>query len=124
MNIGNNATSFVGTILAWPLLYYFGRRTVYFGGLLGMNILYFAIGFAGIPPLSNKPANWAKSSLLIIYLVIYCPSVGATVYTIVGEVGASKLRGKTVALARNTYCLLSIVMQTVVPYMLIPEEWN
>lgn len=124
LNLGNEAMSFVGTLLAWPLLYFFGRRTVYFGGLLGMTVLYFAIGCAGIPPLSNKSSDWAKSSLLIVYLFIYCPSVGATVYTIVGEVGASKLRGKTVALARNSYCLLSIIMSTVVPYMLNPEEWN
>lgn len=113
--------SFVGTLLAWPLLYFFGRRTVYLGGLIGMTVLYFAIGCSGIPPLSNKASDWAKSTLLIIYLFVYCPSVGATVYTIVGEVGATKLRGKTVALARNAYCLLSIIMGTIVPYMLNPE---
>ena len=123
-NIGNNATSFVGTILAWPLLYYFGRRTVFGGGLLLMTILYFAIGFAGIPPITNQDANWARSSLLIVYLFIYCPSVGATVYAIVGEVGASRLRGKTVAIARNFYCIVSIISGVVVPYMLNPTEWN
>lgn len=78
LNIGNEAISFVGTILAWPLLYFFGRRTVYFGGLTAMTILYFAIGFAAIPPLSNHSADWAQSVLLIIYLFVYCPSVGAT----------------------------------------------
>lgn len=124
MNIGNNAMSFVGTLLAWPLLYFFGRRTVYLGGLIGMTILYFGIGCAGIPPLSDRSSDWAKSCLLIVYLFVYCPSVGATVYTIVGEVGAAKLRGKTVALARNFYCLVSIVMGTLVPYMLNPTQWN
>ena len=124
MNIGNNATSFVGTILAWPLLYYWGRRNVYFYGLVCMTVLYFGIGFAGIPPLTNTSSDWAKSSLLIIYLFIYCPTVGATVYAIVGEVGAAKLRGKTVALARNFYNLISIVMGTITPYMLNPSAWD
>lgn len=123
-NIGNNATSLVGTALAWPLLYYFGRRTVYGGGLLLMTILYFAIGFAGIPPNTNTDANWARASLLIIYLFVYCPTVGATVYAIVGEVGASRLRSKTVALARIFYCILSIISGVLVPYMLNPTEWD
>ena len=124
MNVGNNAISLVGTILAWPLLYYFGRRQVYFWGLVTMTVLYVAIGCAGIPPLSNRSSDWAKSSLLIIYLFVYCPSVGATVYAIVGEVGATKLRGKTVALARNFYCIISLVMNVIVPYMLNPAAWN
>ncbi|KAG5747345.1 hypothetical protein H9Q70_009973 [Fusarium xylarioides] len=123
-NIGNNATSFVGTMLSWPLLYYFGRRTVYGGGMALMTVLYFAIGIAGIPPITYTDANWARASLLVIYLFVYCPSVGATVYAIIGEVGASRLRSKTVALARSTYCLVAIVMNIIVPYMLNPMEWN
>lgn len=123
-NVGNNATSFVGTILAWPLLYYFGRRTVFMGGLAAMTVLYFAIGFAGIPPITDTSANWARSSLLVIYLFIYCPTVGATAYPIIGEVGASRLRGKTVALARGSYLVVSIVSGVLVPYMLSPTAWD
>ena len=123
-NIGNNATSFVGTMLAWPLLFYFGRRTVFMGGLCVMTVLYFAIGFAGIPSIQNVSANWARSSLLVVYLFVYCPTVGATVYPIVGEVGSTKLRGKTVALARNFYSIVSIVSGVLVPYMLSPTAWD
>jgi MFS transporter, SP family, general alpha glucoside:H+ symporter len=123
-NIGNNATSFVGTMLAWPLLFYFGRRTVFMGGLSVMTVLYFAIGFAGIPSIKDTSANWARSSLLVIYLFVYCPTVGATVYPIVGESGSTRLRGKTVALARNFYSLISIVSGVLVPYMLSPTAWN
>lgn len=89
-----------------------------------MTVLYFAIGFAGIPPLTNTDANWARASLLVIYLFVYCPTVGATVYPIVGEVGASRLRGKTVALARTAYCVAAIVINVLVPYMLNPTAWN
>lgn len=123
-NIGNNATSFVGVLLAWPLLYYLGRRTVFLGGLIIMTILYFAIGFAGIPSEGAAGVNWARASLLVIYLFVYSPTVGATVYPIVGEVGASKLRGKTVAMARNCYCIVFIVVNLIVPYMLSPTAWN
>lgn len=124
LNVGNSAASFVGTLLAWPLLYCFGRRQVFFGGLCLMTLLYFAIGIAGIPPIANSAANWSKSSLLIVYLFAYCPTVGATVYAIVGEVGATRLRSKTVALARNFYSLISILVGIVVPYMLNPSAWG
>lgn len=50
-----------------------------------MTVLYFAIGFAGIPSIQNISANWARSSLLVVYLFVYCPTVGATVYPIVSS---------------------------------------
>ncbi len=123
-NIGNNATSFVGTLLAWPLNRYFGRRTLFGGGLIVMTILYFAIGAAGIPSNSAPGVNWARASLLVIYLFVYSPTIGATVYPIVGETGATRLRSKTVALARMSYCVVFIIQAVLVPYMLSPTAWN
>jgi SP family general alpha glucoside:H+ symporter-like MFS transporter len=32
LNLGNSAISVVGTVLAWPLLSYFGRRTIFLNG--------------------------------------------------------------------------------------------
>ena len=123
-NIGNNATSFVGVLLSWPLLYYFGRRTVFLYGLCAMTVLYFIIGCVGIPSDDTPGINWARASLLVVYLFVYSPSIGATVYPIVGEVGASRLRGKTVALARMTYCTVFIIINVLVPYMLSPTAWK
>ncbi|OIW22311.1 hypothetical protein CONLIGDRAFT_687669 [Coniochaeta ligniaria NRRL 30616] len=107
LNLGNSAISVVGTILAWPMLAYLGRRTIFLNGLLLMTILYFAIGFASIA--TNSAAAWAQSCLLIGFLFVYSPSVAATIYAIVGEVGASEPRGKTVSLARATAYLVDIV---------------
>lgn len=107
LNLGNSAISVVGTILGWPLLAYLGRRTIFLNGLLLMTILYFAIDFASIA--TNSAVAWAQSCLLIGLLFVYSPSVAATLYTIVGEVGASELRGRTVSLARTTAYLADIV---------------
>ncbi|OIW22427.1 maltose permease [Coniochaeta ligniaria NRRL 30616] len=122
LNLGNSAISVVGTMLAWPMLAYLGRRTIFLNGLLLMTILYFAIGFASIA--TNSAAAWAQSCLLIVFLFVYSPSVAATLYAIVGEVGASELRGKTVSLARATAYLVDIVVGVLTPYMVNPSAWN
>lgn len=122
LNLGNSAISVVGTILAWPLLSYLGRRTIFLYGLLLMTLLYFAIGFASLATTSG--ADWAQSALLVVFLFVYSPSVAATLYAIVGEVGASELRGKTVSLARSTAYLVDIVIGVLTPYMINPSAWN
>lgn len=122
LNLGNSAISVVGTILAWPLLSYFGRRTIFLNGLVLMTIIYFAIGFASLA--TTTGAAWAQSALLIVFLFVYSPSVAATLYAIVGEVGASELRGKTVSLARSTAYLVDIVVGVLTPYMINPSAWN
>ena len=122
LNIGNNAISVVGTMLAWPLLSYVGRRTIFLYGLIAMTVLYFAIGFTSIA--TTDASKWAQSVLLIVFLFVYSPSVAATLYTIVGEVGASRVRGKTVALARATAYLVDIVIGVMTPYMLNPTAWD
>jgi SP family general alpha glucoside:H+ symporter-like MFS transporter len=120
--VGNNAITVVGTIITWPLLSYFGRRSIYLTGLVLMTVIYFAIGFASLA--TTDGAKWAQSVLLILFLFVYSPSVAATLYAIVGEVGASNLRGKTVALARATAYLVDIVIGVMTPYMLNPTAWN
>jgi SP family general alpha glucoside:H+ symporter-like MFS transporter len=122
LNLGNCAISVVGTILAWPLLSYLGRRTIFLNGLILMTVLYFAIGFASLA--TTTGAAWAQSALLIVFLFVYSPSVAATLYAIVGEVGASEVRGKTVSLARSTAYLVDIVIGVLTPYMINPSAWN
>ena len=45
-------------------------------------------------------------------------------FCIVGEIPSSKLRAKTVMLARNLYNVAGIIVAIVTPYMLNPTEWN
>ncbi|KAK4940928.1 hypothetical protein LTR10_019082 [Elasticomyces elasticus] len=122
LNIGNNALSVIGTMLAWPLLSYVGRRSIFMYGLLCMTILYFVIGFVSLS--KSDGAAWTQSVLLMVYLFVYSPSVAATLYTIVGEMGSTRLRGKTVALARATAYLVDIAIYPIPAYALNPTAWN
>ncbi|KAK7906294.1 hypothetical protein LTR67_001020 [Exophiala xenobiotica] len=122
LNIGNNALSVVGTMLAWPLLSYVGRRTIFMYGLLCMTILYFIIGFVSLS--NSGGAAWTQSILLMVYLFVYSPSVAATLYTIVGEAGSTRLRGKTVALARATAYIIDIAIYPIPAFALNPTAWG
>ena len=62
-----------------------------------------------------------------VYLVWYCfyeLTVGPIAYVIVGEVSSTRLRSKSIALARNAYNVLSILSFFVGPYVLNPTAGN
>lgn len=51
-------------------------------------------------------------------------TAGPIVYTIVAEIGATRLRSQTVVLGRSTYYLGNIIGGVLEPYMINPGEWN
>ena len=59
-------------------------------------------------------------------MLIYDCTVGPVCYCLVTELPSSRLRQKTVALARCVYLVLSVVNNILVPYMLGdgPDDWN
>ena len=67
MNLGLYGIAFVGTVLSWPLINRFGRRTIYLGGLIGCFITLLITGLLGIAPMSNTSASWAIGALLLVY---------------------------------------------------------
>lgn len=44
--------------MAWFMMGWFGRRTLYLGGQIGMVLLLSIVGFLGIAPPSNNGAEW------------------------------------------------------------------
>lgn len=65
-----------------------------------------------------------NSSLLVVYTFFYDLTVGPVCYSLVSELSSTRLRAKTIVLARNLYNILSIINGIIIPYMLNPHEWN
>ncbi|KAJ9649370.1 hypothetical protein H2201_006592 [Coniosporium apollinis] len=128
LNLGQYAMGAVGTIGSWFLMPHVGRRTIYIAGLVVMLILLLAVGFAGIPERAsngtNKGASWAIGSLLLIYTFVYDFTVGPVCYSLVAEIPSTRLKIKTVVLARNFYNIGGIINNIIMPRMLLPTEWN
>jgi SP family general alpha glucoside:H+ symporter-like MFS transporter len=89
-----------------------------------MLAILLIIGFLGIAPAGNTSVQWAVGAMLIIFTFIYDASVGPVCYCLVAEIPSSRLRQKTVVLARNWYNIGSIIGNIMTPRMLNPTAWN
>lgn len=123
MSLAQYAIGMVGTVFSWVLMSYFGRRTLYLGGLLCLFVFLMVVGFVAIANQTDATA-WATGSMLLVYTFLYDSSVGPVCYSLVAEIPSTRLRTKSVVLARNLYNIISIVNGVIIPFMLNPEAWN
>jgi MFS transporter, SP family, general alpha glucoside:H+ symporter len=119
---------------------YFGRRTLYLGGLIALLLILVGIGGAGFAPPNatiiqarqvggaevrvNKGASWAVGSMLLVYTLVYDITVGPVCYAIVAETSSTRLRQKSIVLARMLYNICGIINNVYTPLMLNPGAWN
>ena len=122
--MGQYALGAIGTLLSWFLMARAGRRDIYLYGLLLLDILLFIIGFVGLAPASNTGAPWVIGSMLLIHVFVYDLTVGPVCYILVAEISSTRLRSKTIVLARNFYNIIGIFNNIVTPRMLSPIAWN
>ncbi|KAF2147634.1 sugar transporter [Myriangium duriaei CBS 260.36] len=113
----------LGTITSWFLMTKFGRRTLYlFGQSVGL-LVFAAMGILACF-LSGDKASWTMGSLLLAFTLSYDLTVGPVCYTLVAEISSTRLRNKTIVLARIWYNALSVAMTAINPQMLNPTAWN
>ncbi|KKK22767.1 hypothetical protein P175DRAFT_0471342 [Aspergillus ochraceoroseus IBT 24754] len=123
MTVAQYGIGFVGTVLSWVLMSYLGRRRLYVGGLGILCVLLLVVGFISIAPESTY-TSWATGSMLLVYTFFYDSSVGPVCYSLVCELPTTRLRIKTVVLARNLFNFCSILSGVIIPYMLNVDAWN
>jgi len=121
--IGLGGMAVAGTIGAWFIVPRVGRRTLYLFGLSTMLTLLLTIGFMGIPAIT-EPLGWATGALMMVFVITYDLTVGPVAYCLVAETPTTRLRSKTVVLARNAYNVASIVANFLNPPILNPTAWN
>jgi MFS transporter, SP family, general alpha glucoside:H+ symporter len=125
LGLGGTAIAFCGTVISWFLMSRFGRRNLYLAGMGNMTILLFIIGILTIPSHSSHPGlGWAQSVLCILWLLTFSLTVGPIGWTVPAEVSSTRLRAKTIVLARNAYYLANLVANIVEPYFMNPTELN
>ncbi|KAL2133060.1 hypothetical protein VTI74DRAFT_2964 [Chaetomium olivicolor] len=124
MSLGQYALGAVGTITSWFLMQWFGRRTLYLSGQVCMCAILLAIGCTALAGRANVAAQWAIGSLLLVYTFTYDATVGPVCYSLVAELTSTRLRTKSVVLARNMYNIMGLVTNIITPRMLNPTAWN
>ena len=125
LGVGQSAMGFVGTVGSWFLMPHFGRRTLYLCGQAAMFVILMIIGGLGIPPfVTGSGLGWGSGALILILTFVYDFTVGPVCYSLVAELPSTRLRIKTVVLARNVYNIAGIVIGTLQPRFMNPTAWN
>ena len=124
LSIGQYAIGMCGTITSWFLMRHVGRRRLYLAGLVGMVIFLIVIGGMGFISQDNLGAQWAIGALLLAYTALYDSSVGPVCYSLVAEISSTRLRAKTVVIARIVYNIFGIINAIIMPYFLNTDALN
>lgn len=124
MSLGQYALGAVGTMFSWFLMGWAGRRTLYLSGQICMCVLLLTIGCTSFAGRDNVAAQWAIGSMLLLYTFTYDSTVGPVCYSLVSELTTTRLRTKSVVLARNMYNITGIITNITTPRMLNPSAWN
>lgn len=92
------------------------------GGMACMCVTLFIIGALGFHV--NQSVNYGMGGLLIGLNFIYNCSLGPVCYTIIAEISSTRLRQKSIVLARIAYQIMNIICGIIVPRMLSPLAWS
>jgi len=66
----------------------------------------------------------AQAALTLLWTFVFQLSIGQLGWALPAEVGSTRLRQKTICLARNSYYIVSVVSGVLEPYMVNPTQWN
>ncbi|KAK3956650.1 hypothetical protein QBC32DRAFT_227192 [Pseudoneurospora amorphoporcata] len=122
LSMGQYALGMVGTAGSWFLMSRVGRRRIHFGGLCAQFCLLLIVGclsFGG-----NKASVWAIGGVLIAFTFVYDFAVGPVTYCLVSELSSTRLKAKTIVLARAAYNASNIFVNVMTNYQLSTGAWN
>ncbi|KAF3035331.1 hypothetical protein E8E12_005979 [Didymella heteroderae] len=145
MSLAQFVLGLFGVLASWFLLSYLGRRTIYLSGQALTFLCVLLIGVLACIPHSHTSSTrsarssggtvtahsvgaggtipWAIAALLLVFTAVYDATIGPVCYVFVSEVPSTRLRSKTIALARNCYNISGIVTNLITPRMLNPTAW-
>jgi SP family general alpha glucoside:H+ symporter-like MFS transporter len=124
LSMAQFALGAIGTLSSWVLMRWYGRRALYLAGQALMSSILLIIGFLGIISRHNTAAQWAIGSMLLLYTFIYDATVGPVCYSLVSELSSTRLRAKTIVLARCLFNITGIITNVITPRMLNPTAWD
>jgi SP family general alpha glucoside:H+ symporter-like MFS transporter len=123
LSIGMYGMAIVGQMISWYLFSVVGRRPLY---LWGTGLCFVILIVSG--SISTQPdapwVSWTLGSLVILLTFVYDTTIGPVCYSLVSEIPSTRLRVKTVVLARVSYNMVGIFSNVLMPKMLNPTAWD
>lgn len=122
LSLGQYALGMIGTAGSWFLMARVGRRTIHFSGLCVQFLLLITVGslsFSG-----SAASLWTIGALLIVFTFVYDFTIGPVTYALVSELSSTRLKTKTIVLARVAYNASNIFVNIMTNYQLSSTAWN
>ncbi|KAK4039656.1 general substrate transporter [Parachaetomium inaequale] len=116
------ALGIIGTAGSWFLMARVGRRRIHFGGLCAQLTLLIIVGCLSFG--TTKASVWAIGATLIVFTFVYDFTVGPVTYSLVSELSSTRLKAKTIVLARAAYNASNIFVNVMTNYQLSSTAWN
>ncbi|KAH8694153.1 general substrate transporter [Talaromyces proteolyticus] len=123
LGLAGTGISVICSALSWFYISRWGRRDIWLGGFCLSVVILFLIGILACVPKSFA-ISWAQGLLCLAWLAVYSMSIGPIVFTIVAEIGSTRLRTQTIVLGRSVYYIGNIVGGVLEPYFMSPTSWN
>ncbi|KAG8159711.1 hypothetical protein KVR01_010348 [Diaporthe batatas] len=122
LSLAQMALGLIGTAGSWYLMSRVGRRTIHLCGvamLFSILLIVGCISFAG-----TNASLWATGAMLITFTFFYDFTVGPVTYSLISELSSTRLKAKTIVLARSLYNISNIVVNVLTNYQLSKTSWN
>ena len=79
----------------------------------------------GIPSQPSTATSWTAGTMVLLLSATADFSVAPVVYTIVSEIPSTRLRAKSIILARNAYNIINLAFVNIISYRQFnPSAWN
>ena len=124
LSLGQYALGLLGTIGSWFLMSVAGRRTLYLSGASILVVILFIIGCISFAPSTDIASKWAIGVMLMVFTFFYDFTVGPVSYSLVAEMSSTRLKSKTIVLARCGYNISNIVVNVLTNYQLNLTAWD
>ncbi|KAK0390039.1 hypothetical protein NLU13_3612 [Sarocladium strictum] len=122
LSMGQYALGMVGTASSWWLMTVVGRRKIHFSGLCCQFLILIIVGSLSFS--KDTGAVWAIGAMLIVFTFVYDFTVGPVTYSLISELSSTRLKAKTIVLARAAYNASNIFVNVMTNYQLSSTDWN
>lgn len=101
----------------------FGRRTIHTWGMGVMCLILMLVGILNVWT-SNRSVAMAQAVLTLGWTFVFQLSSGQLGWAIPAEVGSTRLRQKTICLARDSHNITGVISGVLQQFMMNPQAWN
>ncbi|RFN54474.1 mfs transporter, sp family, general alpha glucoside:h+ symporter [Fusarium flagelliforme] len=122
LSMAQYALGMVGTFGSWFLMAKVGRRTIHFTGLCTQLLILIIVGSLSFS--DNNGSVWAIGAMLIVFTFVYDFTVGPVTYSLISELSSTRLKAKTIVMARAAYNASNIFVNVMTNYQLSSTAWN